>query len=1147
MIVAFIPIRSGSKSILNKNIKMLNGIPLFHHVTKQALKSNIIDEVWVSTDSEYYASLVPEGVKVHIRSQLSASDTSPTSEVLKEFIEYYPKVSIIVILQATSPFTTSDDIYNAVSKSLEGKGVVSVTKTHAYLYEDNKPLYSTRRCRQDSKTFKEDGSIYIVHASDFRKTFNIPTLPCITIELPHEVCDIDTEYDFVKAEMLMLKIFDNKPATFDIGGTYIRLKSKIGNQEWHTHDYCQSKNTLRNFILNIISTLSEKYVNISTGGKVIEETGHYIISEATNVIPNWNGTIIPKHMHDKIINVQNDGDCAVAGLVKTYQLDKKNIALFLFGTGIATGLYINGSIVKNAELAQHLEVIYCSNDSNFDHILLANEMCKIRKMLCLDDIYISGFIIKYEHIVTHLKYCGFHIIDEYYNHIGAQLVKKQSFYEPKYTMIIAEIGYNHQGDINIAKKIIIECKNANVDIVKLQKQDMGINGRFTQEILNRPYKSTNSFGTTYGEHRKALELTDDEFIELQKFSKKLNITFIASGQDEPSFDFLHRIGIPFFKIGSGDIGNLNLIEYVAKLGRPIILSTGMANLMMVEKSVECVLKYNQDLTLLHCTSSYPLPDSEANLNVIHTYRKLFPNIKIGFSGHDQGLPLTLAAVAMGCKVIERHVTLDKNMKGSDHIASLDIKELKTLVSDIRRIDNAMGNGIKCVQPSELTCINKLGKCLVYKKSFKSGDEITLDSVVAKVNFKTTKQVQLDTSIFGKLQKDVKQNENVNYSDFQICNKKLTEPSGKSLCFVTCTRADFSKMCPLIQAALKTKYNIYLWISGMHLHEEHGSTHLEILKTFSKTRVKLFYAHNKANNMSQSYVFTCTEFNKWLPQSVEILFIHGDRQESLACCSIAILKNVYVCHIEGGELSGTIDESLRHAITKLSHLHLVSNQRSKQRLIQMGEYTNHIFVVGSPEIYNLKTNNIIYKDVKTKYDIPFNQDYFVLIYHPITINFNLNEIKHLVDICISSNENFVVIKSNNDLNHNIIDNEYKRFFDNPRFRFLPSMQFEMFISLLKHSYGIIGNSSVGVRETPVLGIPSFNIGTRQKQRSIEAKSIINIENFKDFNIQSLLKMKQMPRFETSTEFGNGNTAEEFMSFINFVESNEIDKQKYFVDI
>ena len=137
-------------------------------------------------------------------------------------------------------------------------------------------------------------------------------------------------------------------------------------------------------------------------------------------------------------------------------------------------------------------VIICQ-DSNFDHILLANEMCKIRKMLCLDDIYISGFIIKYEHIVTHLKYCGFHIIDEYYNHIGAQLVKKQSFYEPKYTMIIAEIGYNHQGDINIAKKIIIECKNANVDIVKLQKQDMGINGRFTQEILNRPYKSTNSF------------------------------------------------------------------------------------------------------------------------------------------------------------------------------------------------------------------------------------------------------------------------------------------------------------------------------------------------------------------------------------------------------------------------------------------------------------------------------------------------------------------------------------------------------------------------------------------------------------------------------------------------------------------------------
>ena len=568
---------------------------------------------------------------------------------------------------------------------------------------------------------------------------------------------------------------------------------------------------------------------------------------------------------------------------------------------------------------------------------------------------------------------------------------------------------------------------------------------------------------------------------------------------------------------------------------------------MVQKSVECVLKHNKALTLLQCTSSYPLPDSDANLSVIHTYRKLFPNIKIGFSGHDQGLPLTLAAVAMGCEVVERHVTLDKTMKGSDHIASLDMEELSTLVSDIRRIDNALGDGVKCVQPSEAACMNKLGKCLVYKESFKAGDEITLDSTVAKVHFKSDDQVPLDSSIFGTLIKDVIQYENVNHSDFEPGAASESKSEGKSLCFVTCTRADFSKMCPLIQKALESEYNIYIWISGMHLQEEYGSTHLEILKIFVGTRAKLYYAHNEARRMSQSYHFTCREFDKWLPNSVETVFVHGDRQESLACCSIAMLRNVNVCHIEGGELSGTVDESLRHAITKLSHLHLVSNERSQQRLIQMGENAKRIFVVGSPEIDNLRSNNIRYEDISARYNIPFEQNYFVLVYHPITINFNPSEIKHLVDTCIASNENFVVIKSNNDTNHDIIDKEYERFRDNPSFRLLPSMRFKMFIGLLKHSHGIIGNSSVGVRETPVLGIPSFNIGTRQKGRSIESDSIINMEDFRVFNIHSLIQMKRMPRFETSEEFGNGNTAQNFMNFLDFVKSNEIDKQKYFVDI
>ncbi|XP_053372672.1 sialic acid synthase-like [Mercenaria mercenaria] len=194
----------------------------------------------------------------------------------------------------------------------------------------------------------------------------------------------------------------------------------------------------------------------------------------------------------------------------------------------------------------------------------------------------------------------------------------------------------------------------------------------------------------------------------------------------------------------------------------------MSDLTIVEQSVRSVLKYNHDLTLLQCTSSYPTPDNEVQLNVIRTYQRMFPNIKIGFSGHDQGTPLTLAAVAMGCVVIERHVTLDKEMKGSDHIASLDMSELAMLVRDIRRIDSAMGTGIKRIQPSEQTFMKKLGKRLVFKHSFEKGSKITPKDVMAKVSFKTADDVPLtDTEWeFRELQSDVVQNENVKIFHFR---------------------------------------------------------------------------------------------------------------------------------------------------------------------------------------------------------------------------------------------------------------------------------------------------------------------------------------------------------------------------------------------
>lgn len=299
-------------------------------------------------------------------------------------------------------------------------------------------------------------------------------------------------------------------------------------------------------------------------------------------------------------------------------------------------------------------------------------------------------------------------------------------------LIIAEVGQNHQGSFETAKKYIKACKDAGADVVKFQKTD--IYAKFNNKALEREYNSVNSFGKTYGEHKKYLEFSKEEFIKLQKYAEEVGIMFSASGMDIPSFDFLEKIKCPFLKIGSGDTNNLELLKHVAKKDIPIILSTGMNNMDSVIKSVNTLLNNGvKKLCLLQCTSSYPLDDKDVNLNVIKTYKKYFKNkIVVGYSGHDKGIPITLASIALGAKVIEKHVTFDKTWKGSDHSASLNMIELKQLCEDVRRIENSMGSYEKKMVNSEIACHNKLGKSLVLTRDMKEGDIIKESDLTVKV-------------------------------------------------------------------------------------------------------------------------------------------------------------------------------------------------------------------------------------------------------------------------------------------------------------------------------------------------------------------------------------------------------------------------------
>jgi len=295
--------------------------------------------------------------------------------------------------------------------------------------------------------------------------------------------------------------------------------------------------------------------------------------------------------------------------------------------------------------------------------------------------------------------------------------------------IIAEIGINHQGSVDIAKKLILKAKECGADAVKFQKRS--ISRILTKAGLDMSYENRNSFGKTYGEHKRALELTKDNYKELKNFTEQTGLFFSASGWDEESIDFLMEIDIPFFKMASADLSNFPLLEHTAKKGKPIILSTGMADINLVKNALNLVQKHNTNIAILQCTSTYPAQFNEINLNVIKSYLDIFPDNIVGYSGHELGISIPGVAVAMGAKIIEKHFTLDRTMKGGDHAASLEPLGFSKMVRDIRHIEDAMGDFDKKLQDSEKPILKKLGKSIVTAKNIKKGEKITFDMLTTK--------------------------------------------------------------------------------------------------------------------------------------------------------------------------------------------------------------------------------------------------------------------------------------------------------------------------------------------------------------------------------------------------------------------------------
>lgn len=374
---------------------------------------------------------------------------------------------------------------------------------------------------------------------------------------------------------------------------------------------------------------------------------------------------------------------------------------------------------------------------------------------------------------------------------------------------------------------------------------------------------------------------------------------------------------------------------------------------------------------------------------------------------------------------------------------------------------------------------------------------------------------------------------------------------KKIVFLTSTRADYGKIKSLMKKVAAHKdFDLKIFATGMHLLSKYGSTYREIEKDGFKNIYK-FINQKEGTPMDIALSNSILGLSNYISEiKPDMLVIQGDRLEALAGAIVGSFNNIKVAHIEGGEVSGTIDESIRHAITKFSHIHLVANEEAKKRIIQLGENKDVIFVIGSPDIDIMYSNELpSLEEVKNHYEINFSK-YAICMYHPVTTEYEkLNKnAKNLVEALINSNKKYIVFFPNNDLGNEKILKAYEKIKNNNNFAIFPSIRFESFLTLLKNSEFIIGNSSAGIRESGLYRIPAIDIGTRQQGRydlNIN-KNIMHVEEDSESILEGIKNIDKLI-FDTKSIYGKGNSDEEFMKLICNEKIWKYQCQKNFIDV
>ncbi|MBP2704116.1 N-acetylneuraminate synthase family protein [Microbispora sp. RL4-1S] len=674
-VLAVVPARGGSAGVPLKNLEKVGGIPLVARAVDACLRAELIDEVIVSTDHDRIAAVALDAGARVVRRPADISGPTATSEsavlhALSEGVEADPEV--VVLVQCTSAFIDPADLDAAVAKVLNGEAdsVFSGTETYEFVWTgagegvNHDPAVRPRR--QDREPhYRETGAFYAMRTAGLREREHrfFGTVAVQPVPGSHAV-EIDTpeDLDIVRA----LAPFVDEPLPIDVDAVVTDFDGV------HTDDRAFVDSEGREIVAVSRSDGMGVALLKRSGVKVLvlsTERNPVVAARAAKLgVPVLQGL------------AAKDG--ALREWLAVEGLDPERVAYVGNDVNDLSCMALVGWPVAVPDAHPRVRaaarvVLSAPGGAGAvremsDRVLAARPPLGDAVPLAEAPAPISSFRVQPRPV-----------------RIGRSLVGPG---QPVY--VIGEIGINHNGDVDIARKLIDVAADAGCQAVKFQKRTPEICVPLDQrdQIRQTPWGEM-----TYMEYKIRTEFGADEYGHIAKYCEERGIDWFASPWDVPSVEFLESMDAVAHKIASASVTDHELLRALAATGKPLILSTGMSTIEEIDRAVEIL--GTERLVMMHATSTYPLPPEEANLRMIHTLQERY-GVPVGYSGHERGLQISLAAVTLGAVTVERHITLDRTMWGSDHAASLEPSGLEHLVRDIRIIETALGDGVKRVYAGE---------------------------------------------------------------------------------------------------------------------------------------------------------------------------------------------------------------------------------------------------------------------------------------------------------------------------------------------------------------------------------------------------------------------------------------------------------------